>query len=163
MDDKLLPSGVFTGREAFSQLVRDVFEGAAREGWPEIILSDATFEDWPLREREVVESLHAWSASGRRMILLANRYDEVVRLHARFVGWRRTWDHIIDCRVSRTLSATDFPSVIWSRHWYMRRMDPRHGNGVCGDDPERLVALREFLDEIILNSSPGFPASTLGL
>jgi hypothetical protein len=158
-----LASGRFSGREAFAQLVRDALACAAREGWQEMILSDATFEDWPLRELVVVESLQAWSASGRRMTLLASRYDEVQRLHPRFVSWRRTWGHIIDCRVLRTSTPADFPSAIWSKNWFLRRMDMQRSTGVCGQDPERALGLRELLDEKIGNSSVGFPASTLGL
>ncbi len=158
-----LASGRFSGREAFSQLVRDALACAAREGWQEMILSDATFEDWPLRELVVVESLQAWSASGRRMTLLASRYDEVLRLHPRFVSWRRTWGHIIDCRVARAGTPVDFPSAIWSRNWFLQRLDAQRSSGVCGHDPERAVGLREFLDERIRESSVGFPASTLGL
>ncbi len=158
-----LPGGRFSGREAFVQLVRDALDCAAREGWRELILSDATFEDWPLRERSVVESLQAWSASGRRMTLLASRYDEVIRLHPRFVNWRKTWGHIIDCRVSRASTPADFPSAIWSAGWFMQRLDVQRSTGVCGDDRDRSIALKEFLDEKIRNSSPGFSASTIGL
>lgn len=158
-----LASGRFSGREAFEQLVREALSRAAREGWQEIILSDATFEDWPLRERSVVESLHAWSASGRHMILLATRYDEVMRHHARFVSWRTTWGHIIDCRVCHRVTPADFPSAIWSRAWFMHRLDSQRSSGVCGYDQERSVQLREVLDEKIRDSTPGFSASTLGL
>jgi hypothetical protein len=158
-----LASGRFSGREAFEQLVRDAFVQAAREGWQEIILSDATFQDWPLRERSVADSLHAWAASGRRMIMLATRYDEVIRSHARFVSWRKTWGHLIDCRICRVASPADFPSMIWSRTWSMHRLDPLRSTGVCGDDRERGVQLREILNEKIRESSPGFPVSTLGL
>lgn len=158
-----LASGRFSGREAFEQLVRDALACAAREGWHEIILSDATFEDWPLRERSVVESLHAWSKAGRHMTMLATRYDEVLRNHARFVSWRKAWGHIIDCRVCRVASAADLPSAIWSRSWSMHRQDPQHSIGTCGHDRERGVQLREVLDEKIRNSVTGFAASTLGL
>lgn len=158
-----LASGRFSGHAAFEQLVRDALACAAREGWQEIILSDATFLDWPLRERSVLESLQAWSASGRHMIMLATRYDEVLRHHARFVSWRKTWGHIIDCRVCRVASSADFPSAIWSRAWFMHRQDPQRSNGICAYDRERGVQLREVLDEKIRNSSPGFPSSTLGL
>ena len=158
-----LPSGQFSGREAFAKLVRDALECAARDAWPEIILIDATFEEWPLRERAVVESLHAWSAAGRRMVMLASRYDEVVRLHPRFVAWRKTWGHIIECRITRSATPGDCPSAIWSPAWYLQRMDLRHSTGVCGNDPERSIALKEVLDERIRNSSPGFASSTLGL
>ena len=160
---EVLTDGRFSGREAFGKLVRDALTCAAREGWQEIILSDATFEDWPLRERSVVESLHAWSKSGRHLIMLATRYDEVMRNHARFVSWRKTWGHIIDCRVCRVASAADFPSAIWSRSWFMHRLDPQHSLGTCGHDRERSVQLREVLNEKIRDSVPGFPASTLGL
>ena len=43
-----LPEGRFEGREAFRQRVRDALACAAREGWQEIMLSDADFHDWPL-------------------------------------------------------------------------------------------------------------------
>ena len=158
-----LASGLFSGRASFEKLVRDALAGAARDGWQEVILSDATFADWPLRERSVMESLHAWAASGRHMIMLATRYDEVMRNHARFVSWRKTWGHIIDCRVCRAAPAADFPSAIWSRAWFMHRLDPQRSNGACGYDRERRVQLREALEEKIRDSVPGFAASTLGL
>ncbi len=158
-----LPTGRFSGRQAFEQLVRDALTGAAREGWKEIILSDASFLDWPLRERTVIESLQAWSASGRHMTLLATRYDEIIRHHARFVAWRQTWGHIIDCRVCRAADPIGFPSAIWSPAWFMQRIDLERSMGVCGSERGRAIELREVLDERLRNSSPGFSASTLGL
>src|SRR4051812_23713055 len=118
-----LPSGRFAGRKAFQQLVRDALACAAREGWREIILSDATFEDWPLGERSVSQSLHDWSASGRRCTLLARGYDDVVRMHARFVSWRRTWAHIIEARACHSADPLELPSAIWSPDWVMQRLD----------------------------------------
>lgn len=158
-----LPNGRFAGREAFEQLVRDALERAAQEGWREIILSDATFLEWPLRERVVAQSLHAWSKSGRRLTMLAGRYDEVLRHHARFVEWRKAWGHIVDCRVCRDVVADDFPSAIWSKGWFLQRVELEHSVGICGDDPERLVQLKETLEEKKRHSTPGFAASTLGL
>lgn len=158
-----LPSGRFSGREAFETLVRDALACAAREGWPEIILSDATFLDWPLRERAVAESLQAWSKTGRQMTILASRYDEVIRHHARFVSWRTTWGHIINSRVCRVRAPADFPSAIWSPGWALHRIDPVRSVGVCGQDRERRVELKEALIELLRNSSPGFASTTLGL
>lgn len=159
----VLPSGRFAGREAFAQLVRDALACAAQQGWREIIFSDATFEDWPLNERLVADSLHAWSRPGCRLVMLANRYDAVLRNQARFVSWRKTWSHIITCRVHRNLDPPDFPSVLWSPVWALRRLDLVHSTGTCGAEPDRRVQIRETLDELNRNSSPGFPASTLGL
>jgi hypothetical protein len=159
----VLPQGRFEGREAFRQLVRDALACAAREGWPEIILSDSNFEDWPLGERAVAQALADWSRPGRRCILLARRYDAVVRLHARFVTWRRTWSHIIEARGCPSADAQEFSSAIWSPRWVMQRLDIERSNGVSGCEPQRCLLLRELLNEWLLKSSPAFPAVTLGL
>ena len=97
------------------------------------------------------------------MTLLATRYDAVLRNHARFVSWRKTWGHIIECRVCRAEDAADFPSGIWSRAWFLHRLDTQKNVVVCGSDRERSVQFREMLDEINRHSAPGFPASVLGL
>ena len=88
------PTGRFLGRVAFQQMVRDALACAAHEGWREIVVSDPTFEDWPLGEREVCTSLHAWARPGRQFTMLAASYDGVVRRHARFVAWRTTWSTV---------------------------------------------------------------------
>ena len=162
-DAPALPSGRFEGRVAFQQLVRDALACAAREGWREIILSDASFADWPLGERAVVESLQAWSKTGRQVTLLAKRYDEVVRRHARFVSWRSTWSHIVEARGCATADPLELPSAIWSPGWVMHRLDPERCNGYSGYEPERRLALRESLNEWLGKSSPAFAATTLGL
>ncbi|AMO21902.1 hypothetical protein GCM10027034_21530 [Ramlibacter solisilvae] len=158
-----LPEGRFAGREAFRQGVRDALACAAREGWPELILSDASFQDWPLGEREVAQSLQDWSRAGRRCILLACRYDEVIRQHARFVTWRQAWSHVIEARGCRSADPLGFPSAIWSPQWVLQRLDVERSNGVCGSETRRRLLLRELLDEWLLKSSPAFPAVTLGL
>jgi hypothetical protein len=158
-----LPSGRFTGREAFRQLVREALEHAAREGWREIILCDPDFADWPLGERAVAQSLQEWAATGRRCTLLARRYDAVVRGHARFVTWRKTWNHIVDARACAQADPLELPSAIWSPGWVMQRLDPERCTGISGAEPERRVLLRESLQEWLLKSAPSFPASTLGL
>ena len=159
----LLPQGRFEGRQAFGQLVRDALACAAREGWREIILADPSFADWPLGERAVAESLQAWSAGGRRCLLLARRYDELPRRHARFVAWRQTWAHIIDARACPSAGELEIPSAIWSPGWVMQRMDPQRCIGVSGSEPERRLAMRELLGEWLQQGAPAFPATTLGL
>jgi hypothetical protein len=161
--DGALPAGRFSGRQGFQQLVRDALACAAREGWREIILADATFEDWPLGERAVVQSLLDWSASGRRCTLLARRYDDVVRMHARFVTWRRTWSHIIEARACPSADPLELPSAIWSPGWVMQRLDVECCAGISGSEPERRVAMQENLREWLARSTPSFPAHTLGL
>ena len=158
-----LPHGRFEGREAFTQMVRDALACAAAEGWRELVLADPSFSDWPLGERAVAESLQAWSASGRRCILLARRYDDVLRQHARFVGWRQTWSHIVEARGCPSADPLELPSVIWSPAWVMRRLDVERCHGVAGMEPERRVAVRELIDGWLQKSAPAFASTTLGL
>ncbi len=158
-----LPHGAFSGPVEFGQLVRDALALAAAQGWRELILSDATFEDWPLRERVVVDALQAWAGQGRKLTLVAHNYDALPRLHPRFVTWRKQWDHIMDCRVCKTKDVSEFPSAIWSPVWCMRRLDLARSTGMAGAEPQRRVRLKEELDECRRNSSPGFPATILGL
>ena len=158
-----LPHGRFEGRLEFAELVRRSFALAAEQGWREIIICDASFEDWPLGERTVAQALHDWASTGRKLTMLAQNYDEVVRRHARFVTWRRTWSHIIECRGSASVSASDLPSAFWSPVWVFERLDLVHSTGVAGPEAARRLALRERLAEKLQRSSPAFAATTLGI
>lgn len=158
-----LVQGAFSGPHEFAQLVRDAVALAAAQGWREMVWSDANFEEWPLRERVVVESLQAWAGKGRKLTLLAQRFDAMSRLHPRFVTWRNQWDHIIECRVCKQVEATEFPSGIWSPVWCFRRLDLVRSTGTAGAEPQRRLRLKEDLDECARYSAPGFAATTLGL
>lgn len=158
-----LHTGPFNGPVAFEQLVRDALACAVREGWSEMVWSDASFEDWPLRERVVVESLHAWAQPGRRLVLLAHGFESVQRYHARFVDWRIRWGHLVECRVCKHISVDEFPSVLWSPQWFMRKLDLARSTGVASREAQRRVLLKQELDECRKQGAPGFAASTLGL
>lgn len=164
-NDELPPllDGTFDGRKAFQQLVRDALAAAAREGWREIIVCDASFEDWPLGERAVTESLQAWSKTGRNFTILSKRYDTLVTKHPRFVTWRSRWSHIVEARGVSNADALDFPSAIYSPQWVMRRLDLVRSKGVAGRDAQRRLLQREEINEWLGKSSPAFPATTLGL
>jgi hypothetical protein len=159
----LLTEGRFDGREAFDAVLRGALFSAAQQGWKEIVFSDPDFADWPLGERASVEALQAWSASGRRLVLLAQRYDVLERAHARFVPWRRMWDHIIECRATGQTTGAEVPSAIWTPTWFVHRIDPERSRGVCGTDAMSRRALRETIDECWRLARPAFAASTLGL
>lgn len=158
-----LPQGRFSGPAEFAELVRIAFAAAAAQGWRDIIICDSTFEDWPLGERAVAQSLQDWSTSGRKLTMLARNYNEVMRRHARFVTWRRTWSHIVDCRSNATISADDMPSALFSSTWVFQRLDLTRCTGVSGHEAARRVSLKERLDECLRLSSPAFPATTLGI
>ena len=163
IDPTDLPEGVFDGLEAFQSSLRLALDAAARQGWRQIVLSDADFSDWPLGDRSTAAALQAWAASGRSCVVLAKNFDVFARHHARFVQWRQTWSHIIDCRVCNVAGSPAVPSAIWTPTWFLQRIDGDRARGVCGHDRGRLGALRELVDECLRQSKPGFPSSTLGL
>ncbi|NJS37194.1 MAG: hypothetical protein HC765_13600 [Brachymonas sp.] len=158
-----LLQGTFSGREDFQQLIRDAIAQAAREGWHEMIWCDLSFEDWPLGERSVIADLQAWSMTGRKLTLMARRFDTLIATHHRFVNWRRQWEHIVEARGISSASEEEFPSVIWSPNWVMQRLQRDWCKGVAGGEPARRLQTRELLSDWLSKSSPAFPSSTLGL
>lgn len=160
-----LPDGPFAGREAFRQRVRDALARASSAGWRELVLCDARFDDWPLGERAVVDALTHWvlHGAGQRLTLLAVSYDTMARQHPLFVHWRQQWSHKIEARQLGVQDEDDLPSALWTPDWALERLDRLRSSGLCGTEPERRQLLRQNLDEWHRRSSPGFPATTLGL
>lgn len=161
--DFLLPEGRFNGRTEFGGLIRRAFLAAATQGWREIIICDADFEDWPLGERAVADALGSWCRTGRKLTMIARSYDAVTRKHPRFVTWRRTWSHIVECRGCASGASDKLPSAMWTPGWVFERIDLERSAGYSGHEATRRVALRECLNERLLKSVSAFPATTLGL
>jgi len=162
-DSGALPDGRSQGRRAFAEAVRRVLAVAAREGWPQLVLSDPDFTDWPLGERAVIESLQAWAGHGRQIRFLACDFEPLRRQHPRLVQWRVLWSHLVDAHAVTGSAAAELPSALWSPGWSMERIDPVRSVLLAGQDAVRRVALRERLDACWQRGSPSFAATTLGL
>jgi hypothetical protein len=158
-----LPQGRLEGHVLFVDLVRQALATAAAEGWSRIVLCDVNFADWPLGERDVVASLHAWSARGRTLQLIARDFRDLRERHPRFVQWRVTWSHLVEAHACSSAADGDLPSALWSPGWTMERIDPSRGTLLASHDAARRVALREQLNQWWPKGAPAFPASTLGL
>jgi hypothetical protein len=126
-----LLEGAFCGRADFQQLIRDALAQAAQEGWREMVWFDLNYVDWPLGERCVQASLQAWSATGRKLTIVAKRFDAVAAGHHRFVAWRRQWSHIVEARAVSGASDEEFPSLILSPQWAMQRLHFASCKGVA--------------------------------
>ena len=128
-----------------------------------MVWCDPGFEDWPLYEKAVVDSLNAWARKGRKLVLLAHHFDAMRSVHPRFVEWRVRWDHLLECRVCKGLAVSEFPSALWTPEWALRRLDPVRCSGVASTEPRMRLLLREELEERKRQSAAGFAASVLGL
>ena len=161
-----LVEGRFTGRQRFQQTIRDLLSAADGAGWKEIIFCDADFADWPLGELAVANSLYNWSKSGRKLTMLAHDFRGVQRAYPRFVKWRQTWDHVIECRrcvLKGGHASSSLPCVIWTPEWVLHRFEGDHFEAYLGRDAARRFQLQETLSGFLKISTPGFPATTLGL
>jgi hypothetical protein len=158
------PNEPISTRNEFHDAVRRSLAEAAKVGCREIFLADVDFTDWPLSERAVIESLTSWAQSHRRLTLLATSFDEVPRRHARFTEWRRTWAHVVDCRVNEEIESAVMPRMLLAPGLLgLRLVDPIHYRGSVTHDAADLLRWRETLDEVLQRSEASFPATTLGL
>ena len=103
---------LITSRSEFHTALRSALAEAAAVGCRELWLCDNDFADWPLGERQLVDSLSQWAGSHRRLTLIAHSFDEVARRHARWNEWRRQWSHIVHCRSNAELESGQMPCVL---------------------------------------------------
>jgi len=151
-------------RTGFHAAVRALLAEAAAVGCREIVIADRDFADWPLGDPEVIASLGAWAIAHRRLTVLATSFDEVVRRHARWVAWRRTYSHVVDCRVNDELEQGGMPTMLLARGLAgLRLSDPDHYRGRVSRDAGDLLRWGEAVDAVAQRSVESFPATTLGL
>jgi hypothetical protein len=151
-------------RSEFHEALRSALVEAADAGSAEIWLCDATFADWPLSEREVIDSLTRWARSRHRLVLLAHSFDEMARRHGRWLEWRRQWSHVVECRTNGELEAADYPTICLVADLVsVRLVDPVHYRGTASHEAADGVRCREAIDAVSQRSAEAVPVTTLGL
>ena len=153
------------GRGEFQAAVREALRQAAERGDTDLVLCDADFADWPLGEREVIASLESWARPRRRMTVFAANYDEVVRRHPRWVAWRRTWAHLVECRAVAEQQAAACPTMLLvpTGPLTIRLHDPQRLRGVLSSEPRDATAASELLEALHQHTVESFSPTTLGL
>ncbi|MEO6660715.1 MAG: hypothetical protein ABIN44_10465 [Burkholderiaceae bacterium] len=155
---------LITTRGEFHAALRNAFAEAAAVGCRELWLSDTDFADWPLGERAVVGHLAEWAQSQRRLVLLAENFDEVARRHPRWVEWRRQWSHIVQCRASTEAEPNQIPTLLLAGGVLSVHLSDRvRFRGRASRDPADGLRCHERIDAILQRSVAAFPATTTGL
>ena len=155
---------LITTRAEFHVALRAAFAEAATAGSRELWLADNDFADWPLGERDVIESLSQWVASSRKLTLLAHDFDEVARRHPRWVTWRRQWSHVVSCRSNAELEAGEMPTLLIAAGTVTVRLsDPVHHRGRVAHDRAEELRCKELFDAVSQRSEEAFPATSTGL
>jgi hypothetical protein len=151
-------------RADFLDAVRKAFVRAHEANAREILLVDPTFNDWPLNEQVVIESLERWIDSGRSLTVLGYNFEEMARQQLRFVAWRRQWSHVVHCRSDPELQAEQLPSLMLVPGvTCVRLLDRLRFRGVLSDRGVDLAECRETIDALLQRSVEAFPVTTLGL
>lgn len=159
----------FAGRAEFHRALIATLAWAAEQGCRELHAWDADFTDWPLSQPDALTALTAWAKSGRQLHLLALQYDDVVRIHPRFVRWRRDWAHCVTARaVEPELRLEDAPESLLltlgqDASVSLRLFDRRLWRGEISLETAQRQRCLEWFDALAQRSSESFAPTTLGL
>lgn len=152
------------GRRGFARAVRVALECAADERVRELCFVDPDFVDWPLSDLGVLQALKRWAGPKRRLLIVAHHFDALALKHPRFVVWRRTWAHLIDCRAAPELTPGEVPSLLLgSPRASLQRLETVRSHGRWLTDEDDWRTWREVVDAVLQRSEEAFPAHALGL
>lgn len=155
---------MLSSRSEFHEALRAAFDRVADQGCREIWLCDTDFADWPLGEIAVVDSLTRWALAHRKLVVLAQHYDEVVRKHPRWVNFRRQWSHVVECRAIQEVEPGAMPSMFLAPGVVtVRLFDPQNYRASVSTEAADAVRAKEALDVVLQRSNEAFAATTLGL
>ncbi|KNZ34268.1 MAG: hypothetical protein AD742_02480 [Methylibium sp. NZG] len=155
---------LITSRSEFHNGLRAAFADAAAQGCREVLLCDLDYADWPLSEPGVIEHLTAWAKAYRKLTVVARHFDEFPRRHARWVAWRRTWSHIVECRANAELEAGKMPTMLLAPGLVaVRLVDPVRFRGSASRAAADAIQARELIDAVLQRSEEAFPVTSLGL
>jgi len=158
---------IFTTRSDFVLALRQGLELAADKGCREMWWCDSDYADWPLSEPAVLDALTRWCLPHRRLVMVAQTFDEVRHSHSRFVQWRTRFSHVLDARqygedgdetqdVLPTLMLA--PTVVT-----VRLFDKQVWRGSVSCEKGDEIRARDLVDAIAQRSTSSFASTTLGL
>lgn len=153
-----------TSRAEFGTAVAWGVQTAIERGARRLWFTDPHFADWPLDDPALLDALTAWlRLPQRRLVLLAESYDEVVRWKPRFVAWRRPWAHAIEAWTPQDPPA-DLPTwLLDDGPVCVAVADRVHWRGRCAVDAQQAHLLRQAVDAVLQRSVAAFPVNRLGL
>lgn len=163
MNDPALP--VIDSRASWAAALRWGFEHAAQQGARCITCVDPDFDDWPLNDAALLDTLTGWlRLPQRRLVLLAARYDAVPGRHPRFNAWRRDWTHAMQTWQAPDELAAELPSLLLDdRALSVQLLDRTRWRGRADLQARTAHLLRERHDAVLQRSAWAFPVNTLGL
>ena len=118
----------------------------------------------PLNEPEVIDALVRWAQPHRKLVVLAQSFDDVVRRHPRWVTWRRQFAHAVECRLVEPMEQGRMPTLFTAQGGQtVKLVDPQRYRGSWSREPADGRLAVELIDAVSQRSSEAFAATTLGL
>jgi hypothetical protein len=161
--DGLPDTALIDGRSQFTAAVRLALAQAAHERARALCLVDPDFAAWPLEDPQVLGALTAWARlPGRRLLMVAGRFDRLSGRYPRFTAWRREWAHVIECHATE-VEISQIPTLLLAGAHSLQLADRLQWRGHWLADDSEISAWREVVDVLMQRSEPDFPANLLGL
>lgn len=156
-------AGPFEGREAYAAVLLAAMQHAARQRSMQITWADTDFAGWPLGRADMLQALGDWVGGTRRLTLIAAHYNVFPQRHTRWMAWRRTWSHAVQCLAVHEELATQVPTLWLTADLAVRLHDPLRHRGQVYRDAADLARCRDLLDALSQRTEESFPVTTLGL
>ena len=165
MNEASLPPPSVDGPAGFAAALRWGFEQAVAQGARRILCVDPDWAGWPWDDLALQERLTAWLRQpGRRLVLLAERYDDVPARFPRFTAWRRPWLHAIEAWAPCEGFGVELPTLLVDdRGLCVELLERGQWRGRAAVDAARAGAWCERIDALLQRCEPAFGASPLGL
>lgn len=159
----------FAGRAEFRRVVSGLLVWSAEQGARAIHAWDASFVDWPLSDKALLDALATWARHGRQLHLLALGYEDLQRRHPLFVRWRRDYGHCVTARaVEPELRLEAAPEALLlieaaAVQASVRLFDRHLWRGELSLEVGGRQRAMEWFDALAQRSSESFAPTTLGL
>lgn len=154
----------FFGRGDFLAAWRQALRAVAERGCKAVYFCDSDFADWPLGETATIDLLNQWAMSHRQLVVLAAQFETLQRQHPRWVAWRRTWSHVVQCRQAADADLRALPSILIAPGLLSLQVhDPLHFRGRLAFTRPEEVRDWDELDAFLQRSHESFPVTNLGL
>lgn len=130
-----------------------------------IVCCDTDFADWPLDDPAILQGLTAWLRLPlRRLVLLAEDFDGLVRRQPRFCAWRRDWMHAVEAWQPALDPRPALPTVLCSdSDVHVQLIDRQHWRGHAAIDVRLARQRLDALDAVLQHSTPALASRPLGL
>ncbi len=156
--------GLIDSRSGFHHALRAAFADIAAHPRLQVWMCDSHFADWPLNEPAVIDALVRWAQPHRKLVVLAQSFDDVVRRHPRWVAWRRQFAHAVECRLVEPMEQGRMPTLLTAQGGLtVKLVDPQRYRGSWSREPADGRLAAELIDAVSQRSAEAFAATTLGL